>query len=138
MTSTISPDTALVYVMVVVSASDRKMTNAELKKIGEVVRSIPAFRRYDRENLIRDSRNCAAIVADEDEGLDAVLGLAREALPKSHLDTAYVLACEVAAADGRFTREEIRILERIRRGLGLDRLAASAIERAVTARLRTF
>jgi tellurite resistance protein len=138
MTTTISAHTALVYVMVVVSASDREMTKAELAKIGEIVRTVPAFNGYDDENLIRDAKNCAAIVAHEDEGLDAVLGLAREALPTTHLDTAYVLACEVAAADGHFTREEIRILEMIRHGLGLDRLSASAIERAVTARLRAL
>lgn len=138
MTSTISPHTALVYVMVVVSAADRKMTEAELNKIGEMVRTVPAFAEYDSENLMRDAKNCAAIVENEGEGLAAVLGLAREALPKTHLDTAYVLACEVAAADGHFTREEIRILEMIRHGLGLDRLSASAIERAVTARLRSL
>ncbi|HXV74276.1 MAG TPA: tellurite resistance TerB family protein [Sphingomonadales bacterium] len=138
MTTTISPHTALVYVMVVVSAADRRMTDAELKAIGGVVRTVPAFAGYPEENLLRDARNCAAIVENEEEGLNAVLGLAREALPATHLDTAYLLACEVAAADGHFTREEIRILEMIRHGLGLDRLTASAIERAVTARFRGF
>lgn len=134
--ATISPYTALVYVMVVVSASDREMPDSELKRIGEIVRTSPAFSGYDPDALIRDARNCTAILQQEDEGLDAVLGLVREAMPSTHLDTAYALACEVAAADGRFTREEIRTLELIRIGLGIDRLRAAAIELATEARQR--
>lgn len=134
--STISPHTALVYVMVVVSASDRKMPDSELRRIGEIVRTAPVFSGYDPDSLIRDARNCTAILQQEDEGLDAVVGLVREAIPTTHLDTAYALACEVAAADARFTREEIRILELIHIGLGIDRLRAAAIELATEARLR--
>jgi len=136
-TSTISPETALVYLMVIVSASDRDMTDSELSKIGEVTRTLPAFKNYNDENLIRDARNCAAILSD-DEGLEAILGLIREALPETHLDTAYAVACDIAVADGRLEKEELQILKAIRTYLGVNRLQAAAIEQAIVARTRSF
>ena len=135
--STISAQTALVYVMMIVSASDREMTDSELKQIGEIVRTLPAFKGYDEENLIRDAENCAMILQEE-EGLEAVLGLVKEALPETHVDTAYALACDIAVADERLAQEELRILEMIRHKLGVDRLAAAAIERGAAARARGF
>jgi hypothetical protein len=40
----------------------------------------------------------------------------------------------VVAADGEATQEELRILELLRHRLGIDRLVATAIERAARAR----
>jgi len=137
MATTISAETALVYLMVVVSASDNEMTDSELKRIGDIVRSTRPFQDYDDENLVRDAENCAAILG-EDDGLDAVLGLVKEAVPASHIDTAYAIACEIAVADGRLEQEELRILALIRGNLGLDRLTASAIERGSAARAKIF
>ena len=137
MATTISAETALVYLMVVVSASDNEMTDSELKRIGDIVRSTRPFQDYDDENLVRDAENCAAILG-EDDGLDAVLGLVKEAVPATHIDTAYAIACEIAVADGRLEQEELRILALIRGNLGLDRLTASAIERGSAARAKIF
>ena len=81
-TSTISAETALVYIMVIVSAVDSDMTDSELEKIGDMARKLPAFKKYNDENLIRDARNCAAILND-DEGLEAILGLIKEAIPST-------------------------------------------------------
>jgi hypothetical protein len=49
-------------------------------------------------------------------------------------ETAYALACEVAAADGALAIEELNLLDILRRGLNVDRLVAVAIERATYAR----
>lgn len=135
MTSTVSTHTALVYLMVIVSASDRDMSDEEFGRMGALVKNMPIFDAYDAENLIRDARNCAAIL-DDDDGLDAVLGLVAEAVGESHADTAYVVACDIAVADRHVGREELRILELIRHRLGLDRLTAGAIEMTITARHR--
>ncbi len=70
----------------------------------------------------------------EEDGLDALLGLVRENLPERLHETAYVLACDVAAADGMLGDAELRLLEEIRYELSVDRLAAAAIERAARAR----
>lgn len=133
--STISPQSALVYVMVIVSASDRDMTESEMKRIGDHVRTLPAFKGYSVDKVLADAENCAAIVSDE-EGLDAVLGLIEEALPKGNVETAYALACDVAVADQRLVKEELRILQLIRFRLGIDRLTAAALERGAIARAK--
>ena len=73
----------------------------------------------------------------EEDGLDALFGLVREALPPKLNETAYALACDVAAADGRLGEAELRLLEEIRYELDLDRLHAAAIERGARARHMT-
>lgn len=124
---------ALVYVMVIVSAADREMTDAELRAIGEEVQRLPVFRDYDVGNLARAAADCAAILQDE-EGLDTVLGIVQGALPESLRETAYALACDIAVADGKLSQEELRVLQMIRNRLALDRLHTAAIERAARAR----
>src|SRR3954452_15358769 len=57
----------------------------------------------------------------------------REALPPRLRETAYLLACEVAAADGEATQGELRFLQDFRIAMDIDRLIAGAIERAATA-----
>jgi len=131
----ISHHAALIYVMVVVSASDGNMSEGELRTIGHLVRTLPAFRRFDEHRLLAVSQECASILQERD-GLDAVLGLIKEALPEELRDTAYWLALEVALADTRVMVEEIRILELLRRSLEIDRLTAAALERAAEARYR--
>lgn len=135
--STITPHMALVYLMVLVSASDREMTDSELKKIGEIVSTLPAFSGYDSDRLLSDAETCAEIL-DADGGLDAVMGLVKEALPEDVCDTAYAVACDVAVADVHLSQEELRILEMIRHTLAVDRLTAAAIERGAAARARVL
>lgn len=124
---------ALIYTMVMVSASDRDMTDAELRKIGEITSGLPVFKDFDRESLPSTAAACAEVL-DADDGLEATLDQIEAALPQRLRETAYALACDVAAADGRVHREEIRMLELLRDRLGLDRLVAVAIERAAKAR----
>jgi tellurite resistance protein len=49
-------------------------------------------------------------------------------------ETAYTVACDVAAADGSLAEEEANLLELLRGRLSIDRLVAAAIERATYAR----
>ncbi|MGA7674459.1 MAG: tellurite resistance TerB family protein [Rhizomicrobium sp.] len=130
---TISHHTALVYVMVVVSAADGAMSDKELKAIGDLTRSLPVFREFDRDRLVGLAQDCSAILQEED-GLAAVLGLVKEALPEPLRETAYWLALEVALTDSHVRLEEVRIIEALRRSLGIDRLIAAALERGARAR----
>ncbi len=66
--------TALIYTMVLVSAADEDMTDAELRKMGEMISSLPVFRDYDREKLTKTARDCADLLANED-GLEEALDL---------------------------------------------------------------
>jgi len=124
---------ALIYTMVLVSASDRNMTDAELSSIGDMVLHLPIFRDFDRNMLIKVSADCARLV-QSDQGLDGALTQIRQALPKPLRETAYALACDVVAADGRATQEELRLLELLRHKLEVGRLPAAAIERGARAR----
>ena len=135
--STISPETALVYVMVTISASDDEMTDSELNRMTGIIGYLPAFRNYNIERLRTDTNTCIELLQSE-EGLDAVFGLIEEAVPQSHMDIVYGLACEVAASDGALSQEELRLLEMIRHAFDIDRLTAAAIERGTAARQKTF
>ena len=130
---TISHHTALVYVMVVVSAADGAMSDKELKAIGDLTRTLPVFKGFDRDRLLVLAQDCSAILQEED-GLAAVLGLVKDALPEPLRETAYWLALEVALSDTQVKLEEVRIIEALRRALGLDRLVAAALERGARAR----
>ncbi|MBF0373876.1 MAG: tellurite resistance TerB family protein, partial [Alphaproteobacteria bacterium] len=101
---------ALVYTMVLVSAADGDMTDAELAEIGENVRHLPIFRDFDRQRITETAAACADMLTTED-GLDKAIALLRDALPARLRETAYALACDVAAADGKVTQEESRLLE---------------------------
>jgi tellurite resistance protein len=131
----ISHHAALVYVMVVVSASDGNMSERELQTIGALVRTLPVFRGFDHHRLLAVSQECAAILQEED-GLDAVLGLVKDALSDHLRETAYWLALEVALSDAHVRLEEARMVERLRRALEIDRLTAAALDRAAEARYR--
>ena len=133
MTSTLNPQSALIYVMVVVSASDARMSDAELHAIGDIVRSVRVFEGFDENKIIPVSGECAAIL-QEREGLSAVLGLVKEALSPHLRETAYMLALEIALADAPVLAEENRMLQRLKIELNVDRLVAAALERAAIVR----
>ena len=95
----------------------------------------PCSATTTRDLLTRAAEDCAGLLAD-DEGLETVLGIIGRALPERLRETAYVLACDVAAADLAADQEELRLLEMLRHHLDIDRLAAAAIERAARARPR--
>jgi tellurite resistance protein len=133
----LSPEDTLVAVMLAVSVSDSKMRTAELLRIETSVNHLPVFANYDMDRI----RKVSEIVFDlfsEDDGLDALFGLVRENLPDYLWETAYALACDVAAADGTLHGPELRILEEIRYELSIDRLHAAAIERGARARHMTL
>lgn len=129
----ISHHAALVYVMVMVSAADRNMTDAELEMIGEIVNFLPVFRDYDAALLPKTTAACAEML-DSDDGLDRAFEAIRAALPPPLRETAYAMACDVAAADGEPHQEVIRLLEIMRHRLDIDRLVGAAIERGALAR----
>ncbi len=128
---------ALIYTMVLVSAADRNMTDAELGTIGDIVRHLPVFRDYDPKHVPSAARACAELLNEKD-GLDKTVTQLKAALPEKLRETAYALACDVAAADGRVSKEEARILEMLRFHLAIGRLPAAAIERGARARHLTL
>lgn len=128
---------ALVALMIAVSASDEDIRTAELVKINSAVNNLPVFADYDLDRMNVVAQTVFDLFELED-GLDALFGLARDALPERLFETAYALACDVAAADGTLEETELRLLEEMRYELNIDRLHAAAIERGARARHMTL
>ncbi|MFT7596165.1 MAG: tellurite resistance protein [Paracoccaceae bacterium] len=129
----LSAQDCLVALMIAVSASDEDIRTAELVKIQSSVNMLPVFAEYDIDRMNRMSRLVFDLF-DQEDGLDALFGLIRDNLPERLFETAYALACDVAAADGTLAESELRLLEEIRYELNIDRLHAAAIERGARAR----
>ena len=132
----IDQKSALIYTMVLVSAADNDMTDAELGMIGEIVRRLPIFDEYNAEKLPKTANACGEMLSQAN-GLEETLDAIREALPARLRETAYALACDIVAADQEASQEELRVLEMLRYRLELDRLIAAAIERGARARFAT-
>jgi tellurite resistance protein len=124
---------ALIYSMLMVSASDGNMTDAELHTIGDIVKTLPVFQDYDPEKLPQVSQDFARLVAKSD-GLEEVFGLIKKSLPGHLTETAYALAVDVVVSDPEASQEELRLLELMRHRLDVERLVAAGIERGAAAR----
>jgi tellurite resistance protein len=131
-----SAQEALIYLMVILSASDRDMRDSELARIGAIVRTLPFFQGFDQERILPTARECQRLLHEE-TGLDGVLDLVRRTLSIELRETAYALAVDIAAADLTVRLEEVRVLDVIKSRFGVDALAAAAIERAASIRHRT-
>ena len=137
MTSPISHHEALLYVMVTMSAADRRMTDDELRRIGQIVQTMPVFRDFDEEQVVAVAEACGGYLSQE-EGLTTVLDMVANTLPPKLYETAYAVAVEIAAADLHVEQEELRLLQMLRDRLNLEKLTVAAIERGARARHRTM
>lgn len=128
-----TPQDSLVAVMIAISASDEDIRASELLTIQAIVNHLPVFADYDMDRVKTVAQTVFDLFEDE-EGLDALFGIIRTDLPERLFETAYALACDVAAADGKLLDTELRLLEEIRYELNIDRLHGAAIERGARAR----
>ena len=72
MNKPVSPEEALVFVMVMASAVDNAMAEKELVRIGQLIDILPVFDNFDKERLIEVSQRCANLLSGP-EGLDIAL-----------------------------------------------------------------
>lgn len=138
MSETITPHKALIFLMVLVSAADADMTDAELMTIGEIVRKFPVFAGFDVDDLVSIAEECGELLSREEDGVQSIINMVEEVLPEKLYETAYACAVEVAAADESVDQEELRVLELIRDTLRLSRLHSGAIEWSARARHMTL
>ena len=131
------PQEALVCAMVLMGASDRQMSDAELAMMSRLVQELPTFSDFHPSEIANVTETCLGLL-DKTDGLDLACNMIRDALPPRLRETAYLLACEVGAADGDLTQEELQFLQDFRIALDLDRLIAGAIERAARARYQVI
>ena len=128
---------ALIYTMVIVSAADSEMPDAELRIIGDIVGDLPVFSDFDKGKLSRILQDCTELIGREN-GLEQILKVIKSALPAKLRETAYAIACDLVASDGEASQEELRVLELLRDRLNIEPLIAAAIERGARARFRTL
>jgi tellurite resistance protein len=128
---------ALVCAMVLMSVADGPMSDAELAMMSRMVQDLPAFADFHASEIETVTDTVAQLLGRAD-GLDQAMTLLRDALPMRLRETAYLLACEVCAADGEATQEELQFLQDLGIGLDMDRLIAGAIERAAKARFQVL
>ena len=128
-----SAQDGLVALMITVSASDATIRTSELLTIQSIVNHLPIFAGFDEDRMESIAQTVFDLLEEED-GLDAIIGLVKSAVPETHYETAYALACDVAAADGTVFQTELELLREIRYELEIDPLHATAIERGARAR----
>lgn len=133
MPAIISHQTALVYVMVIAAVADGELKDSELLTINEMVKVLPIFKNFENHKLKTVTGDCISML-DQPDGIDAVLGLAKEALSGKLRETAYALACEVIAADSDAAQEELEWLKLMQEELHISPLHAAAIEYSVSVR----
>ena len=125
---------ALVCTMVLVAAADGAITDREIGVMAGVVQTLPVFQDFSTERL-EVATDAAVDLLGEDEGLSHAGQMIRDALEPRLRETAYLLACEVVAADrNQATQPVLRMLELVLVELRLDPLVATAIERTTKAR----
>ncbi|MEE4211299.1 MAG: tellurite resistance TerB family protein [Parvularcula sp.] len=133
----LTPQEAIIYLMLTASASDGAINPSELRTIGRVVRSFPLFSSEDEERLPGLSNDARTLMASEG-GLHKVMDAAKQALPEHLAETAYAAVVDVVTADETLHLEEIRMLELIRDALNVSDDGAAAIEHAARARHMTL
>ena len=131
--SPMSPQDALIAVTIVTAFADERMSEKEYREIMGTINLLPVFIDYDLDR-ISGIIDVVQAFLDEEDGLESLIGLVKSAIPDHLYETAYALACDVAAADGSVALGEMRLLEDLRQGLDLARLNAAAIERGSRAR----
>lgn len=132
----LTPQEAVIYLMVMTSASDGVISETELRTIGRVVRSFPMFNPVDEEKLVDTAEACGKLMSS-DGGLHKVLAAAQRAVPAHLSETAYAAVVDVVTADEILDLTEIRVMELIREHLKITDDGAQAIEHAARARHMT-
>ena len=130
-----TPEDTLIAIMIAASVSDEAIRTSELVTIERMVNHLPVFAEYDIERIKQVSNTVFDILAEE-EGLDMLWDAVRRTLPERLFDTAYAMACDCIAADGKARENELRLLEDMRYELNIERLLAAAIETGARARHR--
>ena len=129
----LTSEEALICTMVLVAAADGAITDREIGVMSGLVQTLPAFHDFSSEQLV-SATEAAISLLEEDDGLTHAGQMIRDALEPRLRETAYVLACEVVAADKGGSQPVLRMLELVMQELRVDPLVAAAVERSARAR----
>lgn len=133
----LDPQEAAIYLMVMVSASDRDMVDPELSRIGAIVRAKPTFGGFAHARILQVARDCQQWLQDEN-GMEEILDTVAAALTPNQRETAYAFCVDIAVSDLNVDPAEYRLLQILRDRLDLTRSVVSAIEQAAKIRHRAI
>ena len=133
----LTPQEAVLYVLVMVSASDRDMVDPELSRIGALVRSKPVFAGFSHADILRVAKDCQEWL-QRPQGFEEILEAVVASLPQRLRETAYAFAVDIAVSDIQVDPAEYRLLQILREALGMDRAMVNAIELAAKIRHRSI
>ena len=132
--SELDPQEALVCTMVLVGAAESGgISDREIGVMATLVQTLPIFAGFSSDRL-QHAANAAVRLLREEEGLQHAGRLIRASLAPRLRETAYTLACEVAAADDRPGQGVLQMLQFLAEELKLETLIVAAIERGTRAR----
>src|SRR3569623_3622772 len=94
----LSPQDALIYLMVVTASSDALMTDRELARIDSLIAQLPVFEGFDRTRLPQVANQCIDLTNGVHD-VEDVVAMAIDALPKRHQDTRYAEADTIASVN---------------------------------------
>ncbi len=123
----------LVWTMVLASIDDRRLGRAEIRAMREMVGHLPVFAGMDPKALPATAEACAGTLAGEN-GVDAAARRIKRVVPRRMGETAYLLASDVMASDGRIGADDVAVLDLLAEIFGLDSLTCAALETAARAR----
>ena len=129
----LSEQDALLGLMILSSMSDGVVRISELVAIENVLDHFPIFSNYDKADINKVFAVMDRLLGSLN-GIDRFLTFLKSTLPPNLNETAYAIACDVVAADGKLEQAELRLLEEIEHHLSLDPLSVAAIERSTRAR----
>jgi tellurite resistance protein len=130
----LSPQEALIWVMVTAAVADRNMTERELNQFERLISFLPVFQGF--EGSIGDIADACSENLKSVNGIDHILDRVANSLPERLYETAYALAVEVAASDVEIEQEELVLLQMLEDRFALDKLAVAAIEHSARVRYR--
>lgn len=126
---------AMVCTMVLIAAADGAITDREIGVMAGLVQTLPVFADFSTERL-QVATDAAVGLLEEDEGLAHAAQLIRDALTPRLRETAYLIACDVVAAEPNPSQPLLRMLDFVKSEFELDGLVAAAIERGTRVRYR--
>ena len=123
----------LVWTMVLATIDDRRLSRVEIRAMRDSVGHLPVFAGVDLKELPAVAEACAEALAGEN-GVDVAARRIKRAVPRKMGETAYLLACDMMASDGRVGSDDVEVLDLLADIFALDSLTCAALETAARAR----
>ena len=113
----LSKEEAFAAVSLVAIAADGVITEEEARGMFVQFYRMRTFAGYNDNQMSSMLNKLINII--KKQGLDALVGLAKESLPENMRATAFAVATDLALADGEIAEEEKKLLTKVQQSLGL-------------------